>query len=310
MEYRNLPELSGWAALRAVVEKGGVNEAARALHIGQPAITKRLRALEESYGVPLTERVGGRLRLTAAGERVYQLAVHTLDRQLILREELVALSQGSKSLQLETTSSIGEHLLPVLLLAFAEQHPEYKVSTRMRYSRQIQAHLAAGLVDLALLEIAPDHPDILVQKWMDDELWLVCGPKHPLAGGAMVAVEKLRDLSYVLRERNSASRETMEAAMRSIGIEKLKVAMEVGSNDAIMEILMRGRHVSFLPRFSVEDRVKRGRLTRLKVTGFRIQRTLWIARNRKSLDHPVAEAFIKLLRDSAVVPRDSGAGPA
>jgi DNA-binding transcriptional LysR family regulator len=298
MEYKNLPELSGWAALRAIVEKGGVNEAAKALHIGQPAITKRLRALEASYGVPLTERVGGRLRLTSAGERVYQLAVHTLDRQLILREELMTLAQGKKSLQLETTSSIGEHLLPDLLLAFAEQYPLYKVSTRMRYSRQIQAHLAAGVADLALLEIAPDHPDILVQKWMDDELWLVCGARHPLADAGMIAVEKLRDLSFVLRERNAASREVMEAALRGIGIEKLKVALEIGSGDAIMEILMRGRHVSFLPRFSVEDRVRRGRLVRLKVEGFRIQRTLWIARNRKSINHPVAEAFIKLLRDS------------
>ncbi len=310
MEYRDLPELGGWAALRAVVEKGGVNEAAKALHIGQPAVTKRLRALEESYGVALTERVGGRLRLTPAGERVYQLAVHTLDRQMILREELSALSQGKNSLQLEATSSIGEHLLPDLLLAFAEKHPEYKVSTRMRYSRQIQAHLAAGVVDLALLEIAPDHPDILVQKWMEDELWLVCGPKHPLAGSGMVAVEKLRDLSFVLRERNSASRETMETALRGIGVEKLKVAMEVGSGDAIMEILMRGRHVSFLPRFSVEDRVRRDRLVRLKVTGFRIQRTLWIARNRKAINHPVAEAFIKLLRDAGMNPREGISGTA
>lgn len=297
MEYKNLPELSGWAALRAVVEKGGVNEAAQVLHVGQPAVTKRLRGLEASYGVPLTERVAGRLRLTAAGERVYQLAVHTLDRQMILREELTALSQGTRSLQLETTSSIGEHLLPDLLLTFAVQHAEYKISTRMRYSRQIQAHLAGGLVDLALMEIAPDHPDILVQKWMDDELWLVCGTKHPLAGSDLISLDQMRDLSYVLREKKSANRGTMDAALRSIGIDKLKVAMEVGSGDAIVEILMRGRHVSFLPRFSVQDRVARGRLVRLKVTGFRILRTLWIARNRKSINHPVAEAFIKLLRD-------------
>ncbi len=297
MEYRNLPELSGLAALRAVVEKGGVIEAARVLHVGQPAVTKRLRALEASYGVTLTERIGGRLRLTPAGERVYQLAVHTLDRQVILREELMALAQGTKYLQLEATTSIGEHLLPDLLLSFAEQHPEYRVNTRMGYSRQIQTHLAGGVVDLALMEIAPDHPDILVQKWMEDELWLVCGPRHPLAGAGLISLEQLRELSYVLREKKSATRDTMENALRSVGIEKLKVAMEVGSGDAIMEILMRGRHVSFLPRFSVEDRVKRGRLVRLKVTGFRIMRTLWIARNRKSINHPVAEAFIALLRD-------------
>ena len=65
-----------------------MSEAARALKIGQPAVTKRLRALEECYGLPLMERVGGRLKLTAAGEKVYPLAAQTLDRQLALREDL------------------------------------------------------------------------------------------------------------------------------------------------------------------------------------------------------------------------------
>ena len=45
MEYKNLPDIRGWAALRAAVEKGGVSTAAKALNVGQPAVTKRLRAL-------------------------------------------------------------------------------------------------------------------------------------------------------------------------------------------------------------------------------------------------------------------------
>ena len=298
MEYINLPEISGWAALRAVVEKGGVTEAARALKVGQPAITKRLRALDECYGLPLTERVGGRLRLTAAGEKVYLLAVQTLDRQLALREDLQSLVGGVKTLRLEVTFSIGEHLLPDLLLRFAERHPKFKVTSRLGYSRQIQTYLASGLVDLALMESAPDHPDILVQKWMDDELWLVCGRTHPLAGTDRIPVEQLTELDYVLRERRSAIRDAMDEALRQIGIEQLKIAMEVGSTDAIVEILARGKHVSFLPRFAVAEAVAQGKLTRVKVTGFRIMRMLWIARHRAKLNHPVAEAFIKLMRET------------
>ena len=155
MEYRNLPDLSGWAALRAVVEKGGVSEAARALKIGQPAVTKRLRALEECYGLPLMERVGGRLKLTAAGEKVYPLAAQTLDRQLALREDLQSLVGGRKTLRLEVSFAIGEHLLPELLLRFAERFPKYKVNSRLGYSRQIQTHIASGLADLALLKARP-----------------------------------------------------------------------------------------------------------------------------------------------------------
>ncbi|MCK4676482.1 MAG: LysR family transcriptional regulator, partial [Gammaproteobacteria bacterium] len=61
MEYNALPDLKGLASLKAIVELGGVDEAARALHVGQPAITKRLRTLEASYGVSLMKREGRRL---------------------------------------------------------------------------------------------------------------------------------------------------------------------------------------------------------------------------------------------------------
>lgn len=299
MEYKNLPETAGLAALRAVVERGGVIEAAKLLRIGQPAVTKRLKTLEACYGVPLMERVAGRLRLTSAGEKVYLLAVQTLDRHLALREDLQSVAAGRTTLRLEVTFAIGEHLLPALLLQFAERFPDYSVDSRMGYGRRIQTRLASGVTDLALLESAPDHPDILVQKWMEDELWLVCGPQHPFAALELVPVEQLPQLSYVLRERRSAIRDTLDEALRRIGIERLKVAMEVGSTDAIVEILSRGRHVSFLPRFAVAGGVAQGRLARLKVTGFRIMRMLWIARHRANLDHPVAEAFIALLREQA-----------
>jgi DNA-binding transcriptional LysR family regulator len=296
MEYTKLPDLNGWATLCAVVEKGGVTEAARHLHIGQPAVTKRLRALDACYGIALMERVGGRLRLTAAGEKVYLLAVQTMDRLRALNDELAHLAAGQTSMRLEVTSTIGEHLLPDLLLRFSERYPDFKVDSRMTYSRQIQTDLATGLADLALLEIAPDHPDILVQKWMDDELWLVCGAEHPMAGTELIPVEELPNLTYVMREPRSSVTQTLNEALQGIGINHLNVPLEVGSTDTITEILARGRHVSFVPRFAVRERVERGLLSHIKVTGFRIQRTLWIARHRSKLDHPVVEAFIAIVR--------------
>lgn len=297
MEYKDLPDTAGWAALRAVVEQGGVTEAAKKLKVGQPAVTKRLRVLEDCYGMALVERVSGRLRLTAAGEKVYAMAVETLDRQRALREELRRLELGETTLRLEASFSIAEHLLPDVLLRFAKTFPKYKIDSRVGYSRKIQTHVATGLTDLALMETAPDHPDILVQKWKDDELWLVCGPRHPLAPVGRVSVEHLDKLSYVLRERHAAVRETLEEALKAVGITKLPVALEVGSTDAIMEILMLEPHVSLLPRFVVADRVARGRLARIEISNFRIPMQLWIARHRSKLDHPVAGVLIKLLRE-------------
>lgn len=296
MEYRNLPDLKGLATLRAVVELGGVDQAAQVLNIGQPAVTKRIRSLDDCYGVKLMQRQGGRLKLTVAGERVYSFARLLLDHHATLLDDLESLRVGQNRLRLEVTFAIGEHLLPRLLLTFSESYTEYTIDSRMAYTRRIQAHLAMGLVDVALLEQAPDHPDILVQKWLDDEIILVCGQSHPLNGKDLVPLSELNLLQYVLRERNSSMRIILDKALNDIGIHKLPVAMEVGSTDTIVEMLERGRHVSFLPKFAVKEALLVNSLFHIRVEGLRIKRTLWIARTRSTLNKPVAEAFIQNLR--------------
>ncbi len=296
MEYKTLPDLKGLATLRAVVELGGVEQAGRALHIGQPAVTKRLRALDACYGMPLMQREGRRLELTPAGERVYAYSRLVLDHQTILLEDLESLRAGQNRLRLEVTFAIGEHLLPQLLLDFSEANPNYRIESRMGYTRRIQTHLATGLTDLALLEQAPDHPDIVVQKWLDDEIVLVCGPSHPLWESDLIPLSKLQKLNYVLRESQSSMRIILDKALQDIGIYHIPINMEVGSTDTIVEMLEHGRHVSFLPRFAVAEGLAEGSLYHIKVEGLRIKRTLWIARTRNNLNNEVAEAFIAKLR--------------
>jgi DNA-binding transcriptional LysR family regulator len=297
MEYNSLPDLKGLASLKAIVELGGVDEAARVLHVGQPAITKRLRTLEASYGVSLMKREGRRLELSEAGERVYAYARLVLDHQHTLLDDLKSLRAGGNLLRLEVTFSIGEHLLPDMLLQFHDSYPQYHIQSRMGYTRRIQTRLATGLADLALLEQAPDHPDILVQKWLDDELLLVCGPGHPLFGEELLPVTELVNLRYVLREPRSSMRIILDKALKDIGIHHIPVTMEVGSTDTIVEMMERGKHVSFLPRFAVEEALQRNTLYHIKIQGLRIKRTLWIARNRINLNNEVAEKFIHLLRE-------------
>ena len=298
MEYLNLPDVKSLATLKAIVELGGVEEAGRKLHVGQPAITKRLRALEKCYGTTLMQREGRRLELTEAGEYVYAYAQLVLNHQVTLLDDLKSLQAGQDRLRLEATTDIGDHLLPDLLVRFSEEYPQFRVDSRMGYTRRIQTQLATGLCDLALLEQAPDHPDILVQKWLDDELLLVCGPKHPLWQSEMLPLEALPQLKFVLREPRSSMRATLESALNAIGIDSLPIVMEVGSTDTIIEMLQHGKHVSILPRFTVVDELASGELYHVKMQGLRITRTLWIARTRSNLDNRIAEAFIQLLRNS------------
>jgi len=295
MEYKKLPDLKGLATLRAVVELGGVNQAAKALHIGQPAITKRIRALEQCYQTQLMSREGRKLDLTKAGKRVYTYASLVLDHQALLIQEITSLEHGKNLLRLEVTTAIGEHLLPELLISFNDSYPQYRIESRMGYSRKIQTRLATGLTDIALLELAPDHPDIEVKKWRDDELLLVCSPNHPIGKDKSIKIQQLKSFEYILREPQASIRLILDKKLLSVGIKYLPTSLEVGSNDTIIEILGRGRHLSFLPRFAVNEALKNNTLKHIKVDDLEIEITLWIARNKANINHRIAQTFFDLL---------------
>jgi len=296
MEYINLPDYKALATLKAVVELGSVNRAANALYIGQPAVTKRLRSLDASYGVPLMQHQGRKLELTAAGEKVYAYARLVLEHQSSLLDDLASLRAGDNRLRLEVTFAIGEHVLPDILMHFADVQPKLRIESRLGYSRRINTRLATGLADIALLEQAPRHPNLQVEPWMQDELMLTCGPGHPLWGADSIEISELSQLKYVLREKQSSIRNTLDKTLHDIDIKLNRVDMEVGSTDTIIELLQRGTQVSFLPQFAVEAHLERKLLHRIKVKNLVINRTLWIAYNHTILDKQSSDEFIKILK--------------
>lgn len=297
MEYINLPDYKSLATLKAVVELGSVNSAADALYIGQPAVTKRLRSLDSCYGVKLMQHRGRKLELTTAGEKVYAYARLVLQHQSILLDDLASLRAGHNRLRLEVTFAIGEHILPDILMHFADTHPDLRIESRLGYSRRIHTRLATGLADIALLEQSPRHPNIKVEPWMQDELLLVCGPGHPLWGSETIELKQLESLHYVLREATSSIRGTLDKTLHDQHTRLHNIDMEVGSTDTIIEILQRGKQVSFLPQFAVNNFLERNSLYHININQLHINRTLWIAYNLANLSPKTVESFISMLKD-------------
>jgi len=297
MEYINLPDYKSLAALKAVVELGSVSRAASALYIGQPAVTKRLRALESCYGVPLMQHRGRKLELTTAGDKVYAYARLVLEHQASLLDDLASLRAGHNRLRLEVTFAIGEHILPDILMHFADSQPDLRIESRLGYSRRIHTRLATGLADIALLEQSHRHPNIKFEPWMEDELLLVCGPGHPMWGRPSIELMELEDLHYVLREASSSIRGTLDKTLLQHNLKPGHIDMEVGSTDTIIEILLRGKQVSFLPQFAVSSFLERNSLYHIKVDQLNIKRTLWVAYNLANLSTRTVDSFIGMLRE-------------
>jgi DNA-binding transcriptional LysR family regulator len=134
-----------------VARTGSVTAAARALGRSQPAVSHRLRALEDELGVPLFERQGRRLAVTEWGRRLQHECVDLLARQTGLRERVRADGERvSGTIRLGTFPSAGRHLL---LPAFASllEHPDLRLDCTFALGDVLVERLRTGAIDVALL---------------------------------------------------------------------------------------------------------------------------------------------------------------
>ncbi|MGA4847259.1 LysR family transcriptional regulator [Streptomyces sp. G5(2025)] len=183
-------ELRHLRALAAIGDEGTLTDAARVLHLTQPALSRTLAQLEQRLGVRLVERTTRSLRLTAPGRRLWENA------HRILREVDDALTDVTEAgtprpLRLAFAwAALGSHTVP-LLRAWREQHPESPV--HIRRADDPAALLRRGAADLAFLRLSPepDDPHVTHQPLIRERRLAVVPVSHPLAGRTDVTLAEL-----------------------------------------------------------------------------------------------------------------------
>ena len=169
-------ELARLRALAAVAQHGSVTGAARALHYSQPSISHHLARLQADVGMPLTQRVGRRIRLTPAGVLLARRAVEILGRVSAAEEELSALAQlrmGSvrvAGFQTALSTFVTRAAVamkasaPGIELSLTEMHPEVALD-----------QLRDGAVDVAVVFRYDDTlpADIQFQHLFDEPMYVL-----------------------------------------------------------------------------------------------------------------------------------------
>ncbi|UES49562.1 LysR family transcriptional regulator [Roseibium aggregatum] len=148
MHPLNLDQLR---AFLAVVRHGGVNKAAGSLNLTQPAVTTRIKRLEEALGTELFERSPGRLKLTKRGE-LLQTFAEQFERLSDKVEETVVSREGiDRHLRIGASETIAQCWLPDLVAALRADFPNLIVEINVDISVNLRAGLLDREIDLALL---------------------------------------------------------------------------------------------------------------------------------------------------------------
>jgi DNA-binding transcriptional LysR family regulator len=287
-------ELPHLATFVKAAELNNFTAAARALGLTQAAISQHVHALEQELGVALFRRRGGR-ELTDAGRTLHQYAcrIHALHQEA--RERVGGQKPApAGDLDLAASSVPGEHLLPGLLAPYQHRYPHVRIKVTIQDTQAVLDLVERGKVHLGLVGGKNDNPDLEYRCFACDEMVLVVPAGHRWGRRKRVTLDELRDEPLVLREAGSGSRWCLEQALSAadLGVKDLKVALELGSNEAIKEAVQRGMGAAFLSRQAVRKELDAGALHALDVAALRLDREFFLVRNRRRVLPAAAQLFL------------------
>jgi DNA-binding transcriptional LysR family regulator len=203
-------------AFLAVADAGNMSRAAEELCLTQPALSARLKALEDELQVELFARSSRGMRLTEAGRAFRPYAERSVAALREGQERLRLLQRGGGMLLLASAPGVSTYTLPALLERFTAAYPHVLISVRTGHSEDV---LEMVLREEAQLGLAREirHPDIERVQLYEDELALVVGPHHPWALQRETAVAALGRERIILFDRSSSYYELTRSLLLSAG---------------------------------------------------------------------------------------------
>jgi DNA-binding transcriptional LysR family regulator len=282
-----------------VARQGNVSRAAEALFLTQPAITARLKSLENDLGVDLFIRTGRGMKLTDAGRALLPYAERTLATVDEARQLVANLKQGTTgALVIAAAPAVSTYLLPGILRTFRTTHPDVRLGVRTGHTEEVldlvlraEAHIGIGR--------PIRHSDIELIPVFDDEMVLVVAARHPFASRGKVRMDELAAERLILFDRTSSYHELTSSLFRQAGIVPAST-LELDNVEAAKKMVQQGLGVALLPRMALAQELRARSLRPVKLVGAPVVRRPIVALRRKDAGPPIGPVagFLETLHEA------------
>ena len=298
--------------LRAFVEtvrRGSFSLAAEALHLSQPAVSRRVGRLEAEIGQLLLERSRPVATPTRAGLALLPFAERTLAEWDRLRPALPAASEVSGLLHVAASSAAAEAVVPPLLAGFRRRHPGVRTDLHVMNSESVEECVRRRHCDVGFIGRAPRSPLLQECAVAEDEVVLAVPRGHRFAGRAEVPIAELEGEDFVVREPGSATWEAVLGALAAQGavLPAHRVAAEVADGQAHLAAIAAGQGIGFVSRLLAKGG-RGGETGLVRLQGVRIARSIHLLYDGRRLGVP-AEAFVDFVRRGAAGAGEGGPAP-
>jgi DNA-binding transcriptional LysR family regulator len=269
------PEIAELRAFCAAVDLGTLGKAAVSLRISQPALSKRLRALEGAAGTRLLERSPRGVVPTAAGRRLYPEARRLLEQADVVERVLESAPREQAPIELAVSHTIAEFFLPPELVAYQADGRRPPVQLTIANSGAVRSMVAEGRASIGIAAAGPERgadgtDDLEELELLGDEVVVAVPQDHAWYRRKEIPEELFLSTPMVMRDEDAHVRRRVEAELAERGLSMAEPLIEAASTTvAKREALQRSAPV-LLSALSLDE--ARDRLYRRPVTGLRFPR--------------------------------------
>jgi len=281
-----------------VARRGNVSRAAEALFLTQPAITARLKALENDIGTKLFVRSSRGMKLSDAGRAFLPYAERTMTTVDEGRQLIANLRQGTVgALVIAAAPAVSTYVLPEILRAFRTTHPKVRLGVKTGHTEEVLEMVLRGEAHVGIGRPIR-HPDIELIPILDDEMLLVVSARHAFARRGKVRMDELAAERLILFDRTSSYHELTSSLFRQAGVVPTST-LELDNVEAAKKMVQQGLGVALLPRMALVVELKSGSLRPVKLIGAPPLSRPIVALRRKDAGEPIGPVagFLETLKD-------------
>lgn len=283
-----------------VHRRGGISNAAKALHRSQPAISRRIALLEQELGVPLFERIAGRTRLSDAGRVLIPYAERAVAAAQDADQAIRALTkQNSGPVSLAVTGTLADGRLSGIMKRFAADNPAVALALRTATSAEVSDLIRRGEATIGLRYNADRAGDLAYELVLREALQVVCASDHPLAGKRVKRLAELRGERWIAFPETRGRREIAAAHVFALFLTQGLGDVEwtaVDSLTAQKRLVEAGFGLALLAQSHVAEELRTGAISTITVGDLAADQHIVLVTRRGGFLSAAAQRLLETIR--------------
>ncbi len=269
-------------------------KAADMLFMTQPAVSLAIKELEQYYGVVLFDRIGRRLRISEAGLHFKEYAV-PISALFDDMEKGMRNWDAFGVLRVGASITIGAQFLPGYVRAFKEINPHTEIKAVIEPTDLLEEKVMNNELDFALIEGIAHNPSLVMERYMDDDLVIICPADGSFQQDQVLSLEEFKQQKFLLREPGSGTRQVFDRTIAGAGI-SIQPVWEAMSTSSLVNGVINGLGIAVLPRRMVSGPLAQGLIVTVRVEELDFKRRFKILYHKEKYLTASAKSFLNLCR--------------